>query len=148
MNFFENDGMHKIGNVELKFIADRDGNGDMLIYKTAKGCGSVFLKAVPGCYVRDNEVVIMTGHNLGINIGCDNSETAIEVANMVTSILLMLYASNTVGTFRLEKLGNAFAVQKNTECSCGGKCDCDEKDIEEKLSGFFSAMTKAMKDMK
>lgn len=155
MNFFEADGMCKIGNVELKFLVDFEKNGDMLLWKTVKHRGFVYTKSISGAYIYQNTVRIMTPCGAA-DISCDCDDTAQKILNIITSIEVKLYVGKKMGAYNLEKIGDDCV--KSTE-GCGGECTCegctcgndkddDTEDFIKFMDGFFEHMKSKLKENK
>lgn len=150
MNFFDADGMCKIGNVELKFLVDFEKNSDMLLWKTVKHSGFIYTKNILGAHIYQQAVRVMTiGGSVDIN--CDSDDTAQKILNIITSIEIKLYAGGKIGVYNLEKIGDDCVKSKGAccgECTCGDNKDEDTKDLVKLMDGFFERMKNKLKENK
>lgn len=147
MNFFENDGMYKVGNVELKFLVDFEKNGDMLIWKTVKHSGFIHTKSIIGAHVFQQAVRIVTP-GCTVDINCDGDDTAQKVLSIIVTICVRLYTGDKLGTYNLEKIGDEITKTKG---GCCGGCSCGDKNDDEVvkfLDGFFEHMKNKLKENK
>ena len=104
MNMFNDEGFCKVGNVELKFLVDFEKNADMLLWKTAKHSGFVYVKSILGAHVFQQAVRILTT-GVSCDINCDGDETAQKVLDIIVKIGLKLYAGKKLGSYNLEMIG-------------------------------------------
>lgn len=144
MNFFEADGMCKIGNVELKFLVDFEKNGDMLLWKTAKHSGFIFTKSIIGAHIFHQAVRIVTP-GCTVDINCDGDDTAQKVLNIITNIEVKLYAGKKIGAYNLEKIGDDCVKSKG---ECCGECTCGDSNGEvNKFDEFMQVTLRCLKEI-